>query len=153
MQQPKQYRKVIQLTFTPETSRLPVMCDMVRRYDIVYNIVAAQTTAGKEGYLTIELTGEDGQCRTALQYLRDQGIIVAAAKQHVSRNDAHCMHCGMCTSLCPVDALTVDPQTRLVLFDEEKCTACGMCTRVCPVKAMHADTFMGQSPAGAGACL
>ncbi|MDL2207182.1 4Fe-4S binding protein [Desulfovibrio sp. OttesenSCG-928-M16] len=135
----KQYRKIIQLTFTPENSNKPVMCHVVRHFDVTYNITAAQTTPGKEGYLTVELWGEDAKCRAALDYLREQGIIVAPAKHHVSRHDELCMHCGMCLSLCPVDALTVDPSSRLVLFNEEECTACGMCTRVCPVGALHSD--------------
>ena len=138
-QQTKQYKKIIQLTFPPENSGQPVMCHVVRQYDVTYNIVAAQTTPGKEGYLTLEMWGEDSKCREALQYLREQGIGVAPARQHVSRNDESCMHCGMCIALCPVNALTIEKPTRLVLFDEEKCTACGMCTRICPVGAMHAD--------------
>jgi ferredoxin len=135
----RQYRKIIQLTFSPENSNKPVMCHVVRNYDVTYNIVAAQTTAGKEGYLTVELWGEDAKCRDALDYLRGQGIIVAPAKQHVSRCDELCMHCGMCLALCPVDALTIEEGSRLVIFNEEECTVCGMCTRICPVGAMHAD--------------
>lgn len=148
-QEAKQYRKIIHLTFSPENSQKPVMCDVVRKYDVTYNIVAAQTTAGKEGYLTVEMWGEDGKCRQALHYLREQGIIVAPAKQHVSRYEDECMHCGMCIALCPVGALTVDRESRLVLFHEEECTACGMCTRICPVGAMHADMAPGRAAATA----
>lgn len=135
----KQYRKIIQLIFTPENSNKPVMCHVVRHFDVTYNITAAQTTPGKEGYLTVDLWGEDAKCKAALNYLREQGIIVVPARHHVSRNDDSCMQCGMCIALCPVDALTVDPISRLVLFNEEECTACGMCTRICPVGAMCAD--------------
>ena len=79
----------------------------------------------------------------ALQYLRDQGIIVTPACSHVSRDDDSCMHCGMCIAVCPFNALTIDRESRLVLFAEEKCTACGMCTRICPVGAMHAEMVVG----------
>ncbi len=136
---PKQYRKIIQLTFPPENSGQPVMCHLVRRYDVTYNIVAAQTTPGKEGYLTLEMWGEETNCKNALEYLREQGIRAVPARQHVSRDDVSCMHCGVCTALCPVNALAVDRLTRLVVFHEENCTACGMCTRVCPVGAMRED--------------
>ena len=149
-QKEKQYKKIIQLTFSPENSGLPVMCHVVRRYDVTYNIVAAQTTLGKEGYLTVEMWGEDAKCREALQYLRDQGIIVTPACHHVSRYDDSCMHCGMCVAVCPVSALRVDLLSRLVLFDEEKCTACGMCTRICPVGAMHAEMTTGNTAIGVG---
>ena len=147
-QESKVYRRIIHLTFPPENSGNPVMCHLVRRYDITFNIVAARTTPGKEGYLTIEIWGEEGNCIDALQYLRDEGIIVISAKQHVSRKDELCMHCGMCLALCPVGALSIDPKSRLVLFNEDDCTACGMCPRVCPVNAMQADSLAGMHGMG-----
>lgn len=150
-QQNKQYRKIIQLTFSPENSGLPVMCHVVRRYDVTYNIVAAQTTLGKEGFLTVEMWGDDAKCREALQYLWDQGIIVTPACNHVTRSDDLCMYCGMCLSMCPEKALTIDRITRLILFDEEKCTACGRCTRTCPVGAMHAEMVTNGVTPGVGA--
>lgn len=148
-QENKAYRRIIQLTFTPENSGKPVMCHLVRRYDITFNIVAARTTPGKEGYLTIEIRGDEQNCKDALEYLRNEGIIVVSAKQHVSRKDELCMHCGMCLALCPVGALSVESKSRLVLFDEDNCTACGMCTRICPVQAMKADALFGVNGAGA----
>ena len=149
-QQTKQYRKIIHLTFSPDNSGRPVMCELVRRYDVTFNIVAARTTPGKEGYLTIEISGEEENCRQSLQYLRDEGIIVVAARQHVSRRDEVCMHCGMCLALCPVKALDVEPDSRRVRFHEEECTACGMCTRVCPVGAMQSDVETGVNSVGTG---
>ncbi len=47
-----------------------------------------------------------------------------------------CMHCGLCTALCPSKALHLNHETRKVDFDREKCTACNMCVTVCPVHAM-----------------
>ena len=151
-QENKAYRRIIHLTFAPENSGKPVMCHVVRRYGITFNIVAARTTPGKEGYLTIEMWGDEQNCKDSLQYLRDEGIIVVSAKQHVSRKDELCMHCGMCLALCPVGALSVEPRTRLVLFNEDECTACGMCTRICPVQAMQADFLAGINGTGASIC-
>ncbi len=137
-EQEKQYRNIVQLTFPPTQSGEPVMCNLVRQYDITYNIVAAQTTVGNEGYLTLEIWGTEHNCMHALQYLQEAGIIVALARQQVNRNDTGCMHCGMCTAVCPTKALHTTPQ-RLVGFDVQRCTACGACTRICPVGAMQVD--------------
>ncbi|MBN2080067.1 MAG: 4Fe-4S binding protein, partial [Spirochaetes bacterium] len=41
-----------------------------------------------------------------------------------------------CTSVCRVDALSIDRGTMEVVFNQEKCVACGMCKTACPVKAM-----------------
>ncbi|KAF4529473.1 hypothetical protein B566_EDAN018749 [Ephemera danica] len=135
-----------QLLFSPTNSGQPVMCHLVRQYDITYNIVAAQTTSGKEGFLILEVWGAEKNCLAALEYLREQGIQVATVKQHVSRNEDGCMHCGMCTAVCPTKALEVNPRDRTVAFIPERCTACGACTRICPVGAMLADIGGTTSP-------
>ena len=59
--------------------------------------------------------------------------------QRISREEEVCIHCGLCTALCPTGALLVDSATRVIVFDTEECTACGLCTRVCPVHAMTLD--------------
>ena len=140
----KEYRKIVQLTFPPVKTGQPVMCHLVLQFEVTFNIVAAQTMPGKEGYLTLEIWGNETNCKNALQYLQDEGIGVVPVRQHVSRKEDSCMHCGLCLALCPVDALSVGGELRLVFFDEERCTACGMCTRICPVNAMQADIGMSQ---------
>jgi Fe-S-cluster-containing hydrogenase component 2 len=37
-----------------------------------------------------------------------------------------------CVESCPVDALSVDPDTDAVITDREKCTGCGDCITACP---------------------
>lgn len=139
----KEYRKIVQLTFPPEKTGQPVMCHLVLQFEVTFNIVAAQTTPGKEGYLTVEFWGNEANCKNAIRYLQDEGIGVVAVRQHVSRREDSCMHCGMCLAMCPVDALSVYGEQRLVNFAGERCTACGMCTRICPVNAMQADMGIG----------
>ena len=37
-----------------------------------------------------------------------------------------------CVESCPVDALSVDPDTDAVITDREKCISCGDCITACP---------------------
>jgi Fe-S-cluster-containing hydrogenase component 2 len=37
-----------------------------------------------------------------------------------------------CVETCPVDALSVDPETDAVITDREKCISCGQCITACP---------------------
>ena len=136
-QQTKVYRKNIHLTFPPEISGKPIVSDLVRRYDLTVNILKAQITPRKEGYLTLEISGVEDNC------LREQDVTVTDVSQRISRDEESCMHCGMCTAICPTSALAMDLEKRLVVFDKERCTACGLCTRVCPVGAMNVEVENG----------
>ena len=43
-----------------------------------------------------------------------------------------CIGCGICTKICPHDAIRVE--NNLAVIDYEKCTSCGLCAAVCPKK-------------------
>jgi len=49
-----------------------------------------------------------------------------------------CYSCGLCISICPVNAISLKKVGREHFhaeIDEEKCIDCGLCTKVCPVNA------------------
>jgi len=135
--QEKPCRKVIYLTFPPESSNKPLVCDLARIYGLGFSILKAQITPRHEGQMTIELSGARDAYEQGVTYLKQHGIGVAPAAQRISRDEDSCIHCGVCTALCPTKALSLNIETRLVAFDDEICSACGMCTKVCPVKAME----------------
>ncbi len=132
----KKLRKVVYLTFPPESSNKPVVCDLARVYGLEFSILKAQITPRHEGQMILELSGPADAYEAGMRYLRDQGVGATPAAQRISRDEACCIHCGLCTALCPTRALSLNLETRLVLFDAEVCSACGMCTKVCPVGAM-----------------
>ncbi|MGL4806047.1 MAG: 4Fe-4S binding protein, partial [Bacteroidales bacterium] len=43
-----------------------------------------------------------------------------------------CHGLGDCVTVCPFDAIHINPETQLPEVDEDKCTACGACVRACP---------------------
>jgi L-aspartate semialdehyde sulfurtransferase ferredoxin len=133
------FRKIVYLSFPPEASGRPVVCNLARLFDLSFNILKADISPRHEGTLTLEITGREENYRKGLSYLKENGVKLTPASQKVSRDEDVCMHCGLCTSLCRTKALFVDTATRMVVFDVDKCSACGMCTRVCPVRAMIVD--------------
>lgn len=52
-----------------------------------------------------------------------------------------CLQCetALCLSVCPVSALTRDPQTTAVIADKNVCIGCGMCVLACPFGYMQLD--------------
>ena len=54
---------------------------------------------------------------------------------------SECCGCGACSQICPVNAITLNPNNKGFLvpaINENKCINCGNCERVCPV--LHPDT-------------
>ena len=133
------YRKNVHLTFPPEISNNPVVCLLAQNYGLSFNILKAQINPGREGRMMLEITGTKEVCEHALDFLAESGVHVTSAAQRINRNEEGCIHCGMCTAMCPSRALCLDKESRLLLFDPERCTICGLCAKVCPVKAMHVE--------------
>ena len=75
--------------------------------------------------------------RDGIDYLKANGVGVRPIKECVRRDDDAFTHCGMCVSICPTKALTTDPKTGRVTFNEERCVACGLCIDACPPRAME----------------
>ncbi|THB62896.1 MAG: 4Fe-4S dicluster domain-containing protein [Desulfovibrio sp.] len=139
----KAHRKIVILTFPQESVRKPVVCDLARRFDLTFNILKAQVTPRREGYMTLELTGTEDNYAKGIAHLKEHGIKITPAAQKITKDDESCVQCGLCTAICPTDSMVMDTETRTVLFDPERCTACGMCTRVCPVRAIFVEVENG----------
>ena len=56
-----------------------------------------------------------------------------------------CMGCGACVSICPTNAITLQPDALGYYrrrIDREKCTLCGLCAKICPaIKLPKKDTL------------
>lgn len=135
----KAYRKIIMLTFPSEVSGSPMVCNLTRLYDLSVNILRAQITPRRDGFMTVELFGEEEMFHEAISYLKGLGIKISTPEQTIFRDEDSCMQCGMCVAICHTEALSLDRNTRRVVFDMERCATCGLCTRVCPVKAMRIE--------------
>ncbi len=48
-----------------------------------------------------------------------------------------CIGCGLCTKICPHDAIHVDHN--LAVIDYSKCVGCGLCATVCPKKLISSN--------------
>lgn len=51
------------------------------------------------------------------------------------KNEALCIHCGLCFSLCPFHVFKPDENWKIIA-QEEACQFCSLCVDACPVKAL-----------------
>ena len=131
------YTRIYFLRFPKETSDQPIISQLVRRYDIEFNILKADILPQREGIMIIELKGLRENVQEALSYLKDLGVKVERLAGKIRRDEGRCFQCGACTGVCPVGALSIRRPDMAVMFDPEKCTGCGLCVTACPVRAME----------------
>lgn len=131
------YSKMIVLRFPKEIVNQPIVCNLVREFDLSFNILKATISPRKEGLLVMELSGHRKNFSRGVNYLKEHGVSIKTIGQDVSRNDAKCYHCGACTAVCHTGALHLSRPSMEVVFEPEKCSACELCVAACPARAME----------------
>ena len=129
--------KRIVLHFPHRLVDQPIICKLVKDYDLQFNILKAYVTPQEEGLMVLELTGEDANFNKGIEYLQSCGVRIQPLSQDVIRNETKCTDCGVCVPICPTGALVIDPLTRKVHFYDNKCIACELCVKICPPRAME----------------
>ncbi|MBI4804151.1 MAG: 4Fe-4S binding protein [Desulfovibrio sp.] len=136
-------RKIVHLSFSPETSGKPVVCNIIKLFDLCFNILKAQINPREVGEMVLEIHGIEQAVNDGLEYLKEHGVKITPVAQKVRKDEDLCVHCGVCTALCRPRALEIDRKTWRVHLDSEKCVACGLCVKLCPVKAMETQLENG----------
>jgi ferredoxin len=130
------YSKILILRFPKEVVHKPLVCHLVRDYDLTFNILDAEIFPRKEGMLVLELSGGRKNFRQGVKFLEQHGVAVQSAEQEVRKSKQRCVHCGACTAVCPSGALYIKRPEMSVEFDQKKCSVCELCFTACPTKAM-----------------
>ena len=125
------------LRFPKETSSEPIIYQLVKQYDIEFNILKADVLPQREGVMILELKGTKDRVKNAIDYLKSFDVHVERLAAAINRDDEKCFQCGACTGICPVGAQAIKRPEMEVIFDPEKCTGCSLCVPICPVRAME----------------
>ncbi len=132
------YTQIYILRFPKETSDRPFIYQLVKEYDIEFNILKADILLQREGVMILELKGSSKHnVKAGLDYLKGLGVQVERLAARIHRDDEKCFQCGACTGICPTGALYIRRPSMEVLFDPQRCTGCSLCVPVCPVRAME----------------
>lgn len=130
------YSKILILRFPKDIVHKPLVCSLVRDFDLTFNILNATVFPRQEGLMVLELYGNKKNFRQGVNYLKDHGVSVQNAEQEVKRDEKKCTHCGACTAVCPTGALYILRPEMTVEFDQKKCSVCELCVPACPTRVM-----------------
>ena len=131
------YSKIVILHFPAEVARQPLVCQLVKDYDLMFNILSATISTRQEGSMVLEISSSSrASFKRGIQFLKDQGVTVSTPEHKIYKDEEICTHCGACTAVCPTQALHIKRPEMEVIFDKEKCTVCELCILTCPTRAM-----------------
>jgi L-aspartate semialdehyde sulfurtransferase ferredoxin len=135
----KAVKKRVTLTFPKRTIQMPVTYRLAKDFNVAANIIRAQVAPNQIGKLVVELSGDIDALDGAIEWMRSQDINVSFASREIVIDEDICVHCGLCTGVCPTEALTLDPQTFKLTFTRSRCIVCEQCIPTCPVQAISTN--------------
>lgn len=132
-------KKRVKLIFPKRSVHMPITYRLAKDFNIAANIIRAQVAPNQVGTLVVELSGDIDQLNDAVDWLEVQGIEVSGASGEIVVNEDLCVHCGLCTGVCPTKALTLDSETYRLTFSRSRCIVCEQCVPTCPVQAISTN--------------
>ncbi len=132
-------KKRVTLTFPKRTVHMPVTYLLAKDFNVAANIIRAQVAPNQVGKLVLELSGDIDELEAAIDWLRSQGINVSLASREILIDEESCVDCGLCTGVCPTEALILDPESFQLKFLRSRCVVCEQCIPTCPVQAISTN--------------
>ncbi|NJO94064.1 MAG: 4Fe-4S binding protein [Hydrococcus sp. RM1_1_31] len=132
-------KKRVTLTFPKRTVHMPVTYRLAKEFNVAANIIRAQVAPNQVGKLVLELSGDIDELEASIEWMRSQGIGVSLASREIVIDENSCVDCGLCTGVCPTEALTLEPETFKLKFWRSRCVVCEQCIPTCPVQAISTN--------------
>lgn len=132
-------KKRVTLTIPRTTTRNPLTYRLAKEFNVAANIIRAQVAPNQMGTMVVELSGDIDELDAAIEWLQVHDIKVSLASQDILINEEACVHCGLCTGVCPTQALSLEPATFRLVFTRSRCVVCEQCIPTCPVQAISTN--------------
>ncbi|HAZ48180.1 MAG TPA: ferredoxin [Cyanobacteria bacterium UBA11369] len=132
-------KKRVTLTFPKRAVQMPVTYRLAKDFNVAANIIRAQVAPNQIGKLVVELSGDIDALDAAIEWMRSQDINVSFASREILIDENICVDCGLCTGVCPTEALTLDKETFKLTFTRSRCIVCEQCIPACPVQAISTN--------------
>src|SRR5512136_2560423 len=130
----------ILLRFAEELVEQPIISNIILEQKVPVNIITAHVNS-KGGEVLAEVPDE---CLDEVVKAFRQKSVEVSIPRLVEVDEDQCFNCGMCITLCPVEAITMDKDGS-VIFNREKCvgSTCSACVDACPTRAIKSVKQLG----------
>ena len=132
-------KKRVTITFPRTAIQIPITYRLAKDFNVAANIIRAQVAPNQIGKLVVELQGDIDQIDAAIEWMRVNDMNVASAVGEIAIDENSCVHCGLCTGVCPTQALILEPETFRLKFRRTHCIVCEQCVPTCPVGAISTN--------------
>lgn len=121
------------IRFNEEQVAEPIASQIIIELKVPITILTAHISS-KGGEILAEVPDEHLQ--KFVEAFRRRGVVVMVPKL-IEVDAEKCFSCGSCVALCPVEAITLAPDST-VQFDKVKCvgSTCSICVDACPARAI-----------------
>lgn len=132
-------KKRVTITFPKTAIQIPITYRLAKDFNVAANIIRAQVAPNQIGKLVVELQGDIDQIDAAIEWMRMRDMSVFSANGEIVIDEDSCVDCGLCTGVCPTQALILDPETFKLNFRRSRCIVCEQCVPTCPVGAISTN--------------
>ncbi len=132
-------KKRVTITFPKAAVQIPLTYRLAKDFNVAANIIRAQVAPNQIGKLVVELQGDIDQIDAAIEWMRIRDISVYSARGEIAIDEDLCVDCGLCTGVCPTQALVLDPESFRLNFRRSRCIVCEQCIPTCPVAAISTN--------------
>ena len=122
----------IVLKFPQEIMQGPLLADVVLETGVRINIDRALVDASV-GEIVIDVPDE--RVEEVAEAFRRRGTEVHEMDTPIVLDEAECVQCGACVSVCPVEVFTYN-KDRMISIDLTRCVLCKTCMTMCPHGAL-----------------
>ena len=132
-------KKRVTITVPRTAIRIPLTYKLAKDFNIASNIIRAQVAPNQIGKLVVELQGDIDQIDAGIEWMRINDFKVFSASGEIVIDPDSCVDCGLCTGVCPTEALILNPETFGLDFRRSRCIVCEQCIPTCPVSAISTN--------------
>jgi L-aspartate semialdehyde sulfurtransferase ferredoxin len=132
-------KKRVTIIFPKTAIQIPITYRLAKDFNVAANIIRAQVAPNQIGKLVVELQGDIDQIDAAIEWMRMREMSVFSANGEIVIDENSCVDCGLCTGVCPTQALILDPETFKLNFRRSRCIVCEQCVPTCPVGAISTN--------------
>ena len=121
------------LKFSEKLVEQPITAQVILEHGTPINIISAHIDS-QGGQILAEIPSKSFE--KVVNAFREKGVIVTIPEL-IEVDGEKCFDCGVCISLCPVNAIAF-AEDFSVVFNKERCIggACGACVDACPARAI-----------------